>query len=169
MQKYLEEYQCPETTNCGTYLCNPNYDKSHEYSTPHPKKSPVPLKKPESGGPLKGPKTLIAEKGAPKYTTWKTTPLKPGELKEMGKGLQTYHWCPNHAPAGMWVAHKPTECKGHHTDAKPSERKPAIRGTEQTTVKFDLKCNGNMKEALTAFNKTVSWSKLCSSNKESDF
>ena len=87
----------------------------------------------------------------------------------MQKGPRTYFWCPNHATAGMWVAHKPAKCKGHCNDAKPSETKPAIKGTEQRTVKFDLKPNGNLKAALTAFNKAVSWSELCSSDEESDF
>ena len=57
-------------------------------STPHPKNPPdEPLKKQGGGSPPKGPKTPIAEKGAPEYAAWKMTPPKPGELKEMQKGL----------------------------------------------------------------------------------
>ena len=70
-------------------------------SMPNPKKPPEPPEKLGSGNPPKGPKTLITERGAPKYTAWKMTPPIPGELKEMQKGPCTYHWCTNHGTVGM--------------------------------------------------------------------
>jgi len=59
--------------------------------TPHPKKPAECSKKTWSGSPLKGPKPPTAEKCAPEYATWKMTPPKPGDSKEMQKEGHMYY------------------------------------------------------------------------------
>ena len=138
-------------------------------SNPHPKKPPEPPKKPGGGGPPKGPKTPIAEKGAPTYAAWKMTPPKPGESKEMQKGLQTYHWCTNHGTVGMWVAHKLAKCKGSCPEGEKSAKASEMKTDDKKTVRFNLQPSATIKTALATFNKAISWAELCSSDEELDF
>ena len=119
--------------------------------TPHPKK------------PQDGPKNAV--RGAPEYAAWKSIPPTTDEPNEMQKGTRSYYWCLNHGSTGMWVAHKPADCKGHHQE----KTKGADGDEEKKTTKSDLKPNGGLKAALTAFNKALSWTDICSSDEESDF
>ena len=42
---------------------------------------------------------------------WKTVKPKPGEACTKQVKSKTYHWCKNHKEEGMWVIHRPEDCK----------------------------------------------------------
>ena len=43
--------------------------------------------------------------------TWKIIKPKPGEACTKQVKNKTYHWCKNHKEEGMWVIHRPEDCR----------------------------------------------------------
>ena len=52
-----------------------------------------------------------SDKGQKRDDTWKTIKPKPGEASTKQVKNKTYHWCKNHKEEGMWVIHRPEDCR----------------------------------------------------------
>ena len=52
-----------------------------------------------------------SDKGEKRDDIWKTIKPKPGEASTKQVKNKTYHWCKNHKEEGMWVIHRPEDCR----------------------------------------------------------
>jgi hypothetical protein len=110
--------------------------KSKKTTTPE-KNAPAPKKKGKEKGKGKDPK---GNKGNDKPSSnpippWKFESPKSGESRIKVKDNKTYYWCLNHNhEKGLWVLHKPTDCKAkeHDSNVAPSLQQKAM----QTIINF---------------------------------
>ena len=131
-------------------------------------KNRFPVKPKEDGKPEKG-KGKSGKQGEKGYAEWKTTLPKNGEPQEKTVKGRNYFWCPNHGKAGLWVAHKPAECKlkdERQDGGKGGEKKKDER---QGSGKPSLQPSAKLTATMTAIKK-VSWADAsASSDEDSDF
>jgi len=89
------------------------------------------------------------------YSEWKTIAPKISDPQEKVVKEHIYYGCPNHGKAGMWVAHKPSECK-IKGKSKGSANANEKKGEEKkTTFKPTLKPSSQLTAAMTAIKKTA--------------
>jgi hypothetical protein len=62
---------------------------------------------------------------------WKLDAPKSGEARTKVKDGKTYFWCLNHGFAGMWVIHKPADCKAHKKEGNES---PSLEQKAMQTI-----------------------------------
>ena len=69
-----------------------------------------------------------SDKGEKRDDVWKTIKPKPGEASTKQVKNKTYHWCKNHKEEGMWVIHRPEDCRN-----KPKQDEPQADKAEFPT------------------------------------